>query len=111
MRWIVALITLSLPFTLRAAEKLAIGFGECDVTPVVGKKPVYLAGFMTDRTATKIHDPIMARAVVMNDGSKTIAMVSVDVIGLFLPVVERVRGELKGIDFVLVSSTHNHEGP
>ena len=108
MRWVVLLFT---SFPLNAAEQLSVGFGECDVTPILGKKPVYLAGFTTDRTATKIHDPIMARAVVLNDGTKTIAMVSVDVIGLFLPVVERIRKELKEFDYVLVSSTHNHEGP
>jgi hypothetical protein len=105
-----ALLFLSLP--LHAAEpSLSVGFGECDVSPVLGKKPVYLAGFTTDRTATKLHDPIIARAIALNDGSKTIALVSVDVIGLFLPLVERVRIELKEFDHVLVSSTHNHEGP
>jgi hypothetical protein len=108
MRWIIFFLAAS---PLHAAEKLSVGFGECDVTPALGKKPVYLAGFMTDRTATKVHDPIMARAIVLNDGNKTIAMVSVDVIGLFLPTIDRVRAELKGFDFVLVSSTHNHEGP
>ncbi len=31
--------------------------------------------------------------------------------GFFLPYVERVRKELPGFDYVLVTSTHNHEGP
>jgi hypothetical protein len=95
-----------------AAPQLSVGFGEADVSPTVdGKTPVYLAGFGHNRVATKVHDPIMARAVVLGDGAKKVALVSVDVVGLFLPVVEEVRAELKGFDHVLVSSTHNHEGP
>ena len=54
-----------------AAPTLSVGFAEVDVSPDVGgKKPVYMAGFGTNRVATKLHDPIMARAVVMSDGTK-----------------------------------------
>src|SRR5262249_25244780 len=44
-------------------------------------------------------------------GGTKVAMVSVDVVGLFLPSVERVRELLPGFTYVLVSATHNHEGP
>lgn len=95
-----------------AAPTLSVGFAEEDVSPKVGgKNPVYMAGFGTNRVATKVHDPIMARAVVLSDGTKKIAWVCVDVVGLFLPTVERVRAKAKGFDLVMVSSTHNHEGP
>jgi hypothetical protein len=94
-----------------AEPTLSVGFGEVNVSPELGKKPVYLAGFGQDRPAKSVHDPIMARAVVLSDGSKTIALVSVDVVGLFLPTVERVRKQVHGFDYVLVSSTHNHEAP
>jgi len=103
-----ALLCLSLPLT---AGEFTVGFGETDLTPELGKKPVFLAGFGQNRKATKVHDPIMARAVVMADGDEKIALVSVDVVGLFLPVVERVREKLPGFKYVLVSATHNHEGP
>src|SRR5262249_44787648 len=36
---------------------------------------------------------------------------SVDLVGLFHPQVEGVRRRLQGFTYVLVSSTHNHEGP
>ena len=105
-------VLLGFGFTLRAAEpQLAVGFAEADISPTLGEKPVYMAGFGTNRTATKIHDPIMARAVVLSDGTKTLALVSVDLVGFFLPNVETIRKELKGIDHLIVSSTHNHEGP
>ncbi len=105
---LIALVAFSLP---AVAGEFTVGFGEADITPEVGKKPVFLAGFGQNRKATKVHDPIMARAVVMADGDEKIAFVSVDVVGLFLPVVERVREKLPGFKYVLVSATHNHEGP
>jgi Neutral/alkaline non-lysosomal ceramidase, N-terminal len=106
------LVLLFLPNTVFAAEpQLSVGFGEVDVSPVLGRKPVLMAGFGQDRRATKIHDPIMARAIVFSDGKSKIGMVCVDVIGLFLPSVENIRKQLPGYQYLLVSSTHNHEGP
>lgn len=94
------------------AASLRAGLAEVDVTPTVGGgKPVFLAGYGHDRKATKVHDPIMARAVVLDDGAKKIALVSVDVVGLFFATAEAVRKELPSCHYVLVSSTHNHEGP
>src|SRR5262249_9856591 len=40
-----------------------------------------------------------------------IALVSVDLVGFFNGNVRRVRDALPGFSYVLVSSTHNHEGP
>jgi hypothetical protein len=111
MRFFVC-VPLLLAATLPAlAGEFTVGFGEVDVTPELGKKPVYLAGFGQDRPAKKIHDPIMVRAFVLADGDTKIALVTVDVVGLFLDPVERVRAKLPGFKYVLVSATHNHEGP
>ena len=104
------LVTLLLA-SLVHAEPITVGFAEADITPEIGKKPVYLAGFGQRRKATGVHDPLMARAVVLGHKDDTIAIVSVDVVGLFLPTVERIRAELPGFRYVLVSATHNHEGP
>jgi hypothetical protein len=93
------------------AAGLQASFAEADITPELAKKPVYMAGFGKNRKATAVHDPIMARAVVFADGKTKIAIVSVDLVGLFLPFVEDVRKQLPGFGYVLVSSTHNHEGP
>ena len=95
----------------REPSVLEAGFGEVDITPAIGRKPVYLAGFGQNRKATKVHDPITARAVVLGHGKDRVALVSADVVGLFLPSVERVRAKLPGFKYVLVSATHNHEGP
>jgi Neutral/alkaline non-lysosomal ceramidase, N-terminal len=107
---LLAPITAALP-AVQPAGALSVGLAEVDVTPDPAKKPVWLAGFGKNRKATKTHDPLMARAVVFAHDDKKIAIVSVDVVGLFNDVAQRVRKQLAGYDYVLVSSTHNHEGP
>jgi hypothetical protein len=114
----VALLPLSLLYTSppapaeKADELLRAGFGETDITPKVGgDKPVFVAGFGQNRRATGVHDRLMARAVVLSAEGKKIAIVAVDLVGFFLPNVESVRKQLDGFDYVLVTSTHNHEGP
>jgi hypothetical protein len=92
---------------------LQVGFGEVDITPKVEAKgkAVYLAGFGQNRKATGVNDSLMARTVVLSDGKQKIAIVSVDLVGFFHANVENVRKALTGFDYVLVGSTHNHEGP
>src|SRR5262245_3129615 len=90
---------------------LLAGFGEADITPVIGDKPVYLAGFGQNRKATEVLEPLRVRAAVLRHGDAKIAVATADVVGLFRPLVERVRRQLPGFTYVLVSSTHNHHGP
>jgi hypothetical protein len=90
---------------------LQAGFAEADITPRFGDQPVYLAGFGQNRKATGVHDPLKARAVVLRHGEDRLAIVSVDVVGLFHASVLRVRQQLAGFRYVLVTSTHNHQGP
>jgi len=93
-------------------QALDAGFGEVDITPKLGgKKKVWLAGYGTGRQAAGVHDPLMARCVVLEEGRTRIALVSVDLVGLQFPVVQEIRRQLPEFTYVLVSSTHNHEGP
>jgi hypothetical protein len=104
--WILA------PTLANAAEPpLRVGFGHADITPEIGDRPVWMAGFGQNRRATGVHDPLGARAVVLDSAGQRIALVSVDLVGLFRDGVERIRAKLDGFDYVLVSSTHGHEGP
>lgn len=94
------------------AEPLLVGFAHTDITPeVTSERAVWLAGYGQGRRATGVHDPLFARAVVLRSGNQSLAMVSVDLVGLQYPVVQAVRARLEEIDYVVVSSTHNHEGP
>jgi hypothetical protein len=110
---LVGLLTAAKPAASAAEPKaVRVGFGEADITPdVKGKKPVWLAGYGPGRRATGVHDPLMARCLVLGDGRDKIALVSVDLIGLQYPAVLEIRKGLGDFKYVLVSSTHNHEGP
>ncbi|HEX3314788.1 MAG TPA: hypothetical protein VHR72_07860, partial [Gemmataceae bacterium] len=110
---LVTLALLCFATAVRADEpaKLRVGFASVDVTPDVTKAPVYLAGFGKNRRATKVHDPLYVRTIVLADGAKTIAFSCVDVIGLFHDIVEHVRPRLPELTYLVVSSTHSHHGP
>jgi hypothetical protein len=91
---------------------LQAGFGERDITPKVDeKKPVWIAGFGHNRRAKGVNDPLMARAIVLRHGEAKIALASVDLVGFFNIHSLNVRKALPAYAYVLISSTHNHEGP
>ncbi len=95
-----------------SAAPLEVAFGHVDITPKLERsRPVYIAGYGPNRRATGVHDPLYARAVVMKIGGEKVALVSVDLIGLQYPAVKQIREGLKDYKYVVVSSTHSHEGP
>lgn len=99
-------------FAADLQAELRVGFGEVEITPALdGPRPVWIAGYGHGRRAEGVHDPLMARCVVLGDGTQRMAWVSVDVVGLQYPTVERIRAKLPGFLYVMVSSSHNHEGP
>lgn len=75
---------------------LRLGFAKRAITPAIGAKPVYMAGFDNDRKATGVHDDLWARAVAVGDGRLKIAIVSVDLIGIFHADVLKAREALQG---------------
>jgi hypothetical protein len=99
---------------IAADERTALqaGFAAVEITPEIkGEKRVYLAGYGMNRTAAKIHDPLYARTVVLAVGQERVAISCVDLVGLQYPTVKAIRAKLPEFRFVLVASTHNHEGP
>lgn len=104
-----ALLVLALS---QIAAGLDVGFAETDITPKLDpKRPVWMAGYYPGRRATAVNDRLRCRAVVLHNGEQQLAFASVDLIGLQRPTVERIRAQLKDFDYVMVSSTHSHEGP
>lgn len=76
--------------------------------------PIYIAGFGNDRPATGYNDQLWARGVVVDAAEGRVAIVSLDLIGYFNAEVETIRSMIDpeaGIDYLVVSSTHQHEGP
>ncbi len=86
-----------------------VGVSKVPITPY---KPVFLAGLGYGRLSEGVHDDLYARAFVLCEGSKKVALVGVDSIGVMLnhlaPLKEKLRA--KGIA-LLLCSTHDHSSP
>lgn len=111
-RWLLSAAALLLLTDYGSAQGLKAGFAQTDITPTLedGRK-VWIAGYDQNRPATGVHDQLACRCVVLDDGDHQIALAAVDLVGLQYPVVQRIRERLPELHYVLVSSTHNHEGP
>lgn len=86
---------------------LLVGVGQTEITPPMGTPS---AGYVApDRKMEGVHDPLLATAVVIDNGEKKIALCAVDHLGFDHTMVEEIRGQLSGIELVLGSS-HTHSG-
>ena len=85
------------------------------ITPDLNRyNPIYLAGFNRGRKATGIHDDLWTRCCCIKIKNTTIAIVSVDVIGIMYPEYQKIIAKLPDyitLDHIIITSTHNHEGP
>ena len=76
---------------------------------------VWMAGFQNARPANEVLDDLWARAIVFDQGSTRVALVSVDLVGFFRDDLEVARAELLArgleVDHLIVAATHDHEGP
>lgn len=92
---------------------LHIGYAQSVITPSLDR-PVYLAGFGQNRRALTIHDDLYARALALTDGSTSVVLVAVDLIGLghnvYLALQNRLCTTHPGAG-LLIAATHTHHGP
>jgi neutral ceramidase len=104
---------LLLLLTLHLQATLTVGVGTSDITPPIG---VPMAGYYHVRLSEGVHDPLQAKAILLeNDGVKA-ALVSCDLINLPRPIVEQTRQEIEKLTgvpaaSVMISATHSHTGP
>lgn len=76
--------------------------------------PIFIAGFGNNRPATGYNDRLWARGLVVDGQGGRIAIVSLDLIGYSNNEIQTIRGLISpglGIDYLVVHSTHQHEGP
>ena len=90
--------------------ELRAGAALVDITP---EGPVWMGGYQILRESEGVHDPLYARAVVLERGEVELALVAVDVVGLQHQDVRRIQHDMVGIDprHVVIAATHNHNGP
>ncbi|MBI5211103.1 MAG: hypothetical protein HY927_14120 [Elusimicrobia bacterium] len=113
--WAGAMLLAPPSWSAAPSGKTLAAAGKVDITPVIGHHRVYLAGFgAKGRKAAGVHDPLYARILVLSDGKKTVAIVGLDLLGLFrndvldLRRLTRFQGEGR---FLFVAATHHHAGP
>lgn len=77
--------------------------------------PKYMGGTALNRIATDTHDDLEARAIVLEYNGVHAVLVSLDLVGLSQPDVQKVTRSLAGYgvdpNHVILSSTHTHEAP
>ncbi len=100
--------------TLAAAPVLRAGAAAVDVSPK--EFPLNMPGGFSARPTTCSHDPLHARALVLADGTTTLALVVVDNLGVAREVCDEAKALAEqqcGIapSNVLVSATHTHTAP
>ena len=106
------LVSHSLP--AQEAPVFRAGAFAADITPQ--QFPLNMPGGFSANLAESAHDPLHARALVLDDGKTTLAMVVVDNLGVSPQLIveaKQLASEKTGIpvEKILISSTHTHSAP
>ena len=96
------------------AASLRAGAGAVDITPT--NLPIRTAGNLTLTVVSKIHDPLHARALVLDDGAMRLALAVVDSCMISREDLDAAKGlaaRATGISVsnMMISSTHTHTAP
>ena len=100
------------PF-VRGATMLRAGAAVANISPALGTS---LAGYMTDRKCTDVHDELVVRCAAMESGSTRMLLSTIDSCMVPRSVLDKVRARIareNSVDpsFILMSSTHTHSAP
>lgn len=93
------------------AGELRAGAARVEITPPVGT-PLGGYGDRKGAASTGVHDPIFAKALVLDDGTERVAILTTDLVGTH-PEIARRAAEAAGLrrEQLLVASSHTHSGP
>lgn len=85
-----------------------------EITPPVG---TYLTGYgIRTEPAKSVHDPLMARGILLNDGKTSLLIISCDLLGFDTASVAEMREDINRktsipVNNILIACTHTHSGP
>lgn len=94
--------------------QLQAGIATVDITPPVG---TWLAGFAGRYKGSEgIHDPLRARALVLDDGDTRLLIITCDILSLAYPFIDDLKARIEaesGLppERVMVNCSHTHSGP
>ncbi len=106
----VALIIVPVLCWCTMADALEAGAAKVDITGPIGA-PLSGYGARMGRSSTGVHDPIWSRALYLDDGTTSLFLVGVDLIGVMPELRERVVELMPDIvppENVFLSATHTH---
>lgn len=94
---------------LLSAAEFRAGVAKADLDPPTG---LPMAGYGV-RYSKGTLDPLEARVLALSDGTRTIALVTLDLCFPFdLPVMDEIRRAVRGsVDEVVFHASHTHSGP
>ncbi|HUY34861.1 MAG TPA: hypothetical protein VMV69_19095 [Pirellulales bacterium] len=95
------------------AKPLRAGAATSNITPSLGCS---LNGGMNDRNATRVHDELHARCLVLDDGDTLLGLVVCDNCAIPTDVIDAAKHAVHAHarmlpDHMLVSATHTHSAP
>lgn len=93
-----------------------VGVFSSVVNPPIG---TFIAGDRQNRRFTGITDSLFAKCAIISDTKNTVALVTIDCIGLMYPDLLKIREEVAkqqfpipfSVENIVISSTHTHAGP
>ena len=101
-----------LPAAAWAAE-LRVGVAQADITPPIGSR-MYGYSARGTNVSTGVHDPLYAKAIVLDDGSTRVAVATLDLGTVTHENVTNIKAIVKegtGIENVLCVASHTHSAP
>lgn len=113
MRTALVILTFVIAFSGRAETALRAGAAQVVITPPVGAP---MAGYYHARGAEGALDDLHAKALVLDDGSTKIALVTLDLISTTFALTRESRVQIEKLTGipganVMISATHAHTGP
>ncbi len=108
-----ALAVMLLALAPAMAGDLRMGSAKIDITPPLGMP---MGGYFQVRLNTGMHDPLYAKAMVLQDDNVEVAMVFCDLLNLPRSYVDDARKIIQStthipLENVMISATHSHTGP
>jgi len=96
-----------------ASSGLHAGFAVVDITPPIGWR---MSGYFSERPSTATHDPLFAKAAVLEQEGRRVALVFCDLIAIEggLATTARQRASKRTripVENILICATHSHTGP